>query len=215
VRRGNGLSVDLHSTLPGLGVAPDMVWPVLAADTATMIVGGTDVEVLGDPARALLVALHAAHHGVKDAQALEDLARALEQVPEETWEEAAALAERLEATPAFSAGLRLFPPGSEVATRLELPLADSVETVLRASSAPELALSLDWLVNAPGVRTRARLVGRKLAPPAGVMKARSQLARRGPVGLAAAYVVNPVQLTWRAAPALRAWIRASRQARRP
>jgi hypothetical protein len=213
VRASDGIMVDLHSTLPGLGVAPDAVWTVLAGDTGRMVVGGSEVEVLREPARALLVALHAAHHGVKDAQALDDLSRALDKVPEPTWREAAALAEQLDAVPALAAGLRLSPEGSRLAADLGLPVEASVETILRASSAPELALSLDWLMRAPGLRARARLIARKFAPPPCVMRARSRLARRGRVGFAAAYLVHPFGLAWRAGPALYAWLAARSRSR--
>jgi len=211
IRADDGANVDLHETLPGVGVPPGEVWAALEHDTETLVVGRAELEVLAEPARALLVVLHAAHHGVEDEQALADLSRALVRLPESTWREASVLAARLEAIPAFASGLTLLPDGSLLAAALELPDASTVETRLRAASAPELALSFDWLVRAPGVRARTRLVWRRLAPSAGVMKARSPLARRGPVGLAAAYVVNPVRLAWHAVPALRAW----RKARRP
>jgi len=48
--------VDLHRSLPGVKVA-ESVWHLLAADTETLSIGGVDVQVLGEPARALLVAL--------------------------------------------------------------------------------------------------------------------------------------------------------------
>jgi len=191
------------------------VWAELAADTETMNVGGTEVEVLGEPARALLVALHSAHHGIEDDQALGDLARAVEQLPFGTWAEAAALAERLDATLPFAAGLRLVPAGDDLASRLGLPVETSVEVLLRASSAPELALSLDWLLQARGFRARSRLILRKLCPPASVLRGRSELARRGRLGLAASYLLQPLWLSWHAIPALRAWLAARKRFERP
>jgi len=104
-----------------------------------------------------------------------------------------------------AAGLRLLPEGNDLADRLSLPVEGSVETILRGSSAPELALSLDWLAQARGFPARARLILRKLGPPAGVMRGRSQLARRGRPGLAFAYLLQPAWLSWHAIPALRAW----------
>jgi hypothetical protein len=211
IRPGDGANVDLHDTLPGIGVSPGEVWGALEQDTERLVVGRAELDVLAEPARALLVVLHAAHHGVKDEQALTDLSHALVRLSESTWREASALASRLDAVPAFVSGLNLAPDGSLLAAALELPDASTVETRLRASSAPELALSFDWLVRAPSFRVRTRLVWRRLAPPAGVMKARSSLARRGSVGLVAAYVLNPVRLAWQAAPALRAWLSAQRR----
>jgi len=210
IRTGDGANVDLHDTLPGVGVPPEAAWEALEHGIETLVVGRAELEVLAEPARALLVVLHAAHHGVKDEQALADLFHALARLPESTWREASGLAFRLDAVPAFASGLDLLPEGRLLARTLELPDTGTVETRLRASSAPELALSFDWLVRTSGFRARARLVWRRLAPPAGVMKARSSLARRGPAGLAAAYVLNPPRLAWRAVPALRAWLKARR-----
>jgi hypothetical protein len=210
-RARDGANIDLHDTLPGLGVPPEAAWAELAQTTETMVVGRAEIPVLTEPARALLVALHAAHHGIEDAQPLTDLGRALKRVPESIWRNAGALADRLDALSVFAVGLRLLPEGRRLAATLELPDASTTEQRLRAGSAPELALSFDWLVHAPTFRARALLVSRKLAPPVGVMKARSKLARRGAVGLATAYAVNPVRVTWRAVPALRAWLAASRR----
>jgi hypothetical protein len=58
------------------------------------------------------------------------------------------------------------------------------------------------------MRDRARLVGHKLAPPATFMHKWSPLARRGPLGLAAAYVWRPFWILSRTPDALRAWARA-------
>jgi hypothetical protein len=212
VRGGKGVTVDLHATLPGLGAAPEAAWAVLSSGTETMTIGGAQIEVLSEPARALLIVLHAAHHGIDDAQAMGDLARVLPRVSETTWRDAAALAERLDGIAAFAAGLRLLPDGDRLAERLELPAASSVEAILRASSAPELALSLDWLVRTPGFRARSRLIGRKLVPPVSVLRGRSELARRGTPGLGAAYLLQPFWLSRQAVPALRAWLAARKRA---
>jgi Uncharacterised nucleotidyltransferase len=212
-RGSDGLMVDLHRTLPGVGTKPKTVWTALAADTEAMSVDGAQVEVLSPWARALLVALHAAHHGVADPQPLEDLARALAQLPETTWLKAAALAERLQAIPALAAGLRLLPEGGLLADRQGLPVAASVETILRSSSAPELALSLDWLTRAPGLRAKVRLIARRIVPPVSVLRGRSRLARRGTIMLVAAYAIQPFWLAWHAVPALRAWLAARKRVR--
>ena len=52
------------------------------------MVGGERVEVLNGPARVLHVVLHAAQHGLQEPKPREDLRRALERVPEETWADA-------------------------------------------------------------------------------------------------------------------------------
>jgi hypothetical protein len=209
VRAQDGVTLDLHTTFPGVAVSPAAAWPVLAAHTEPMALGSGVVNVLCEPARTMLVALHAAHHGIKESQAIGDLVRAVAQLPEHNWRAANDLAEKLDAVAPFGAGLRLTPHGTRIANELKLPHAQSVEAILRADSAPELALSLEWLIQTRGVRARARLVGRRLVPPHSVLRGRSSLARRGAWGLGAAYLLQPLILASRAVPAVRAW-RAAR-----
>src|SRR5215218_6100219 len=79
--RSDHAYVDLHRSLVGAGASPEIVWKeVAAANTQLLRVGGTNVEVLGIPGRALHVALHAAQHGVDDEQPLQDLRRAVRTV---------------------------------------------------------------------------------------------------------------------------------------
>ena len=212
MRPDGGVEIDLHRTLPGLQAPYEKVWLLLSARTETIESVGATLEIMNGPARAFLVALHAAHHGIKVTQTLEDLDRALLVVSPEDWRLAALLADDLEALEPFAAGLRLSPIGRAVAADLRMPAVESVEVALRASSAPELALSLDWLVRTRGLSPRARLVIRKLAPSPGVLKARSSLARRGWIGLLSAYAVRPIWLVWHGIPAFRAW-RAARATR--
>jgi hypothetical protein len=214
-RRRDGAAVDLHYTLLGARLEPESVWEVLARETETISVAGTTVAVLNEPARAVVVALHAAQHGVGVGQSLDDLARALELLPHRVWEAAATLAGRLDATPALAAGLTLVRPGDEEARRLDLPLDRSTETALRASTSPPTALGYDWLARTPGLRAKAGLVARKIAPDPSFMRAWSPLARRGRSGLAAAYVWRVAWLARHAGPGFIAWRRARRNSRRP
>lgn len=210
----DGLKVDLHSTLPGVGVDSEATWAVLAASTEPMSVGGCDLAVLEPHARAMLLALHAAHHGIEDSQATSDLVRGLEQLSSETWRAAVTVAEQLEATSALAAGLGLTDQGEQLVQTLGLQAPRSIDSILRASSAPELALSLDWLFNARGVRVRARLIMRRLVPRPSVLRGRSPLARHGLLGLAMAYILQPWWLSRSALPAVRAWRAAREKARR-
>jgi hypothetical protein len=212
VRDRDGMTIDLHDTVAGVGVTPSATWDVLAQEAEPMTLAGAQVEVLTKSARALLIALHAAHHGVKDAQTMGDLTRALARIDEATWQEAAELAERLEATAPFAAGLRLTDDGARLAERLALPFTSSVESILRSGSAPELALSFDWLLRTQGTRARAQLVLRRLAPRPSVLRGRSSLARRGVAGLGLAYLLQPLRLSVQSVPALRAWLAARRRA---
>jgi hypothetical protein len=203
--------VDLHTTIVGIGHSAAHAWNLLSARTEHLEIGGGHIEVLAPPARAMHVVLHAAQHGVREPQPLQDLERALEALPEEIWREAAELAAQLEAIPAFAAGLSLVPAGRELLARLGLPAKGSVESVLRAASAPPLALGLEWLARAPSPGARVRFVVRKIIPPPSFMRIWSPLARRGRAGLAAAYVWRSVWLLLKAGPALRAWRRARRE----
>jgi hypothetical protein len=212
-RRRDGATVDVHYTLLGAQLEPKLVWEVLAGETEATSLEGAAVRILTKPGRALVVALHAAHHGVLVGKPLDDLARALELLPAEVWEQASALAARLEATSAFATGLSLLPPGEAVARRLGLPDERSTETVLRASTPPPMALGFDWLASTPGPRAKLGLVTRKIVPAPAFMRARSPLARRGRVGLAVAYVWRVLWLARHASPGFRAWRRARRAAR--
>jgi Uncharacterised nucleotidyltransferase len=207
-RRRDGAAVDLHYTLLGARLEPERVWDVLASATETTSVAGTTVTVLNEPARAVVVALHAAQHGVGVGQPLDDLARALALLPAPVWEAASALATRLDATAAFATGLRLLPPGHELADELDLPVDRSTEAALRASTPPPTALGYDWLARTPGLRVKAGLVAKKIAPDAVFMRAWSPLARRGRAGLVAAYVWRVFWLTRHAGPGFIAWRRA-------
>jgi hypothetical protein len=208
LRARDAAAVDLHYTLVGARREPQHLWEALATETEPIVVLGTPVDVLKPPGRALVVALHAAQHGVGAGKPLDDLARAVQRVPEQIWEAAGRLAARLDATPAFATGLRLLPQGCEVASRLELPVDRSTETILRASSPPPMALGFDWLAAMPGLGAKARLVATKIVPDAAFMRAWSPLARRGRAGLVAAYGWRLVWLVWHAGPGLRAWRRA-------
>lgn len=214
IRERDGLMVDLHSTLPGVGVSRESAWTVLSANTLSTTVGGVELETLSESGRALLVVLHAAHHGCRNTQAMSDLTRALARVADPTWHVAVALAQRLDAVPALAVGLRLLPRGIRLAGALELPVASSTETILRANSAPELALSFDWLMRTPGFGARSRLILRRLVPAVSVLRGRSKLARRGCVGLLASYALQPFWLSLQATPALRAWLSARKETER-
>jgi hypothetical protein len=209
--RDDGGNVDLHRTLFGAGVPDDELWGVLSPRTERISVGGSEVETLTEPGRALVLVLHAAKDGPRVAKVRHDLGHALERVEPTVWEQASRLAGLLDASRAFAAGLRLLPAGQEVARRLDLPSEVPMEAALRRKGgAPPLAVGMEWLAAEPGFRRKAGLVTRKVFPPPAFMRAWTPLARRGPLGLAAAYVWRPFWVLWRLVPAL--WVR--RRARR-
>jgi Uncharacterised nucleotidyltransferase len=212
MRTGDGAEVDLHVALTGVGVAPETLWNELDSRTVPLQVGGEAVRVLAEPARALCVALHAAQHGPEFPGPLRDLRCALELLAPAVWEQAAELAEQLDAAAAFAAGLRLHPNGAAVAARLDLQRPGSSETVLRAEGAVPLALGIEAFRRLPGWRPRLRMLIDELTPSPAFMRLWSALARRGSVGLALAYLWRPIWLLAHLPRALRAEGRARRAA---
>jgi hypothetical protein len=208
LRERTGSAVDVHQGITGAGVSFREQWDVLSQGTERMVVGGVEVEVLAPAARALHLVLHMAQHG-RGGRALDDLEHALERIADEVWTAAAALAERLDATPAFASGLRLHDDGVVLARRLGLPEERSVEVILREEQAP-LALGLKWLAEMPGLGARLRLVRSKLFPPPGALIRPGE--PRSAARLVAAYARNLWRMTRLALPAWRALRKARRAA---
>lgn len=212
-RPDNGLILELHRTLAGIGVAPSRTWEVLSAHTEELSGSGLPIEVLDVPARALHVALHATQHGTGMARTQEDLRLALQRVSPALWREAGALAAELQATAAFTTGLGLVPEGRALLSSLRLHVERSPEAELRAGTAPPMANGLEWMSRQEGWWAKASFLARHLVPPPGYMRVWFRPARRGRLGLALAYVWRPAWLLLRAAPAVREWRRARRGAR--
>jgi hypothetical protein len=206
--RADRALVDLHTTILGVRIPGVDAWAILAAPTDSVTVAGLEVEILGEPARALMLALHAAQHGARSGPTLHDLQRAVDRLPFAIWRAAADLAARLDATDSLAVGLRLLPAGEAVASRLALPVESAVEVALRASGPPPMALGFEWLSRTPGWRGKALLAARKIVPSATFMRAWSPLAGRGRIGLGLAYLWRPIWLALHAGPAFLAWRRA-------
>jgi hypothetical protein len=216
-RAADGAAIDLHTTLAGVGVDAQEAWDVLAPRVDRTVVEGENVEILDEPARALHVVLHAAQHGARSPQALADLERALGRVPLETWRQSGALARRLDALPAFVAGLSLTTEGEALVAQLGLGRVSNVVAELRVGTPREetlgSALGFEWLAGPRTMRQRAEFVASRLVPPAAGMRRRSALARKGYVGLVAAYVLRLGQLAPHAVAGYAAWRRARRAAK--
>ncbi len=210
----DGVCIDLHVGLLGMNASLQQCWDVLVQHTDRFrLGGGTEVRALDAPARALHLALHAAQNGPIDAKAIADLERGLVKVDRGQWRAAARLADELEATEAFAAGLRLVPEGAALADELGLTHRMTVELVLRTRSAPQTAIFFERLARAPGIRKKAALLARKLFPTAVWMRANSSMARRGRVGLGWAWLLHPLSVLKRFPAALLAWRAARRAAR--
>jgi hypothetical protein len=202
-------NIDLHCSIWGMGAAPAKVWEVLSARTVPMQVGGREVRVLAPAPRALHLGLHAAHHGIEAGKPNADLKLAIAQLPDAVWREAAEIAVELDATGAFATGLMWSPEGTALAERLGISEERSVEALLSTSPVP-MAQGFNELANTPGLKAKLALVAHELFPTPAFMRWWSPLARRGPVGLAAAYLWRPLWFGLRAGPGFMAWRRARR-----
>jgi hypothetical protein len=209
LRHRDGISVDLHRTLAGVGVPDPECWQLLSVNPGSLRVGGTEVLTLSEPARMLHVALHAAQHGAGRGRGIQDLNRTLERGDDQVWREAAGLARSLRAEDALVAGLALCESGRALATRLELPSAGAaIDARLRAAGGQSPALTFETLASAAGFRARAAIVWRKLVPPAEFMTHWDPAAERGGARLLWAYARRPAWVLRRAPAGLRAWQRA-------
>ena len=206
LRVSDRANVDLHHFLSGVTGDPELVSAELLKSSERMTVGGESVTVPGKPARALIVCLHAAQHELPEWHPAEDLRRAVDQVDEDTWREAAALAARLNALHGMAKGLRLTPAGDELADRLGLMSA----TLLQAAdpAGGRTVLGFERLFNTRGAGPRARLLVREAFPTPGFMRWWLPWARRGPAALAAGYVYRLGWLARHAIPGWLSWRRA-------
>ncbi len=206
-RSADGAVVDLHHSLHFLEDVPaELVWRLMAEHTEPFEVAGAMVETPSLPWRALNVVLHASPEGPPERQSWADLARALEVVDEGLWRQAADLAARLGVEPAMGAGLRLLPPGVELAERLGLPDCPPDRFVLRQAEASPSVRSVARLAELGG-RRRLHYVGQKLVPPADFMRQWSPLATRSRPGLVLAYGMRLVWSVARLPGAVVGWAR--------
>jgi hypothetical protein len=210
-----GATVDLHRSLWGIGIDPALAWRVLTAGAEPLAVGGGLVEVLGPPARALHVALHAAQHGSWHPKPGRDMSRAVSRLPIATWQAAADLARRLDASEAMAAGLRLHPEGARLATLLGLPTRASLVIAVRATSTARGATPLAELLGTPGFGAKAAHLARLAVPTPTGMRAVLPATRHSSLSMAVGYVWLPLRRASRLPGAVVALARASRQNRAP
>lgn len=197
------VAVDLHWRLPGCDADPERVWSALRAHRARIDLGGARTPILDRPGLALHLALHAAQHGPDDLKVIGDLARGLDRWPTKVWRDAAMLASEVGATEAFSAGLRLLPPGATLASELGLPAARVLlQAIADRTFRPPGTFHLEAFVNAAGLRGRASVLRWSLFPGLRWISRKQPWARISRVHLAAAYALHLARAPgW----ALRAW----------
>lgn len=205
-RELDGVCIELHRGIIGIGVSDQAFWNGVSDDVEPLQLGVQDgpAQVLAPPARALLVALHVAQHGPTGKPRV-DAERALARVPIETWREAAALAHRLDAERAFALGLSLVSGGQKLVSDLGLHLDLPVEELIRGISPPRTAGSWEQLARKRGLKAKLVYAFRKLAPSRDLMIVTDALARRGRLGLVAAYLRRPFRLARLAPRGFRAW----------
>jgi hypothetical protein len=205
-RERDGANVDLHRTLLGLKKDPAEVWERLDVRSVLLPLGDREVRALDEPARCLHVALHVAQGGTSTEKAQRDLARALTVASGPSWAEAAALADALDGSSAFSAGLRADEGrGAVLAERLGLPDRFDPELELRRRNAPAEAVGLAWFLSLPTLRARFRWLRVKLLPPPTFMRAWDDRAQAGGFAIVLSYPRRWWWLAARLPEAVRQW----------
>lgn len=209
-RRADRALVDLHWRFSGAMASPEELWRSLAEHTMSLSLGGGTVATLDETASAVLLALHAVHHGASRAPALAELERGVERLAPGVWEAAVQLADELGASERFAAGLRLTRAGAQLADRLGLADPSSVELWLKTHPGSYGAWVIDRLTHTSGVRARLAIGFRVIVPTPRTMRTFVPLARRGRTALVLAYLWRPVRLATHAGPSLREWLHALR-----
>jgi hypothetical protein len=212
VRFPAGVAIDLHWSVHGVGAPDEELWDAVVESAERVLIAGVEVEVPGEPMRALLLALHAAVFGVAVRKPLVDLDRGLERLSDQTWTAAYGLAVRLDAVPRFLTGLATRPCGVALIDRLELEGRIDVMSALRLAGIPPVSGGIERLRQTSGLRSRAALIARELVPTRSFMRTWSPIARRGPAGLALAHAYRPFWLLAKLPAALRAHADARRVA---
>jgi hypothetical protein len=164
------MSVDLHFSLWGLAASPGL-FATLCRDAQPVQFGQVAVEIPGDAACAMIVAVHATQVGERREKQLDDLTRAIALVPDEIWQGAARLARELGALEQLGAGLALVPAGAALAVHLGLPCGRPAAR--RPGSGDGVAtLWIQRLRQSAGPLDAARVARDALAPSAAYVRAR-------------------------------------------
>lgn len=188
-----GIEVDLHISLPAMPPAGDGVWEVLAPHVEILDLGFGTVPALDEPARCLVLALHALGN-LPNSQAAEDLRRALAVTTRDHWHEALELARALKVEDLFLAGLSAGDGNSSVVSR---------RAYLYVTGAPSEALALQRFRDAD-LRDLPKLLWREIFPTVGFMRyAHSQA--EGQAALARMYLVRWRKIGANLPSAIRAW----------
>ncbi len=189
------LSVDLHRSFVGVG-DHEAFWEAISRASEPHVLCGREVRVPDAAGCALVVGLHAACPG-PGRKPLTDLTAALALFPDAVWDDAAALARLTRSTGAFARGLCCHPAGAAQATRLGLSPDRSRADGWSAGSDVGAMLGLTRLSALPGIRAKVRYAAGRLVPSTAFMRYTSATARRGRLGLGAAYALRISQVVAR------------------
>lgn len=170
-RGEGGIELDLHTRMWGWGESLT-VWEALQPHCQSMRIAAIDVRVLDDVAKAVHVVTHALQPSLFEhwtEKKHTDLQRALDQVSDEVWAQAAGLAVRAGAADAFAVGLHLKPAGRELCRRLGVAMPTNLDSDIRFALAETSNTGgpvLEQLVRTPGgSRSRAVILRTRLLPP--------------------------------------------------
>lgn len=166
-RPSDGAEVDVHEAIFGARATNADLWRQLAAHRDSIELGGARIPALDGAGVAVVVALHAAHHGAAVPHTLTDLGRALARFELPVWQESAALATDIEAITAFRQGLSMLPAGTACLAELGLQPAVSIRSSLRRRGV-ELPY---YLTEALSPRERAAILRRRLTASRGEVAA--------------------------------------------
>jgi Uncharacterised nucleotidyltransferase len=201
--------IDLHRWLPGARATPGKAWEALAARRTWIEIEGCQAAVLNRAGQAMHLATHAAQHGPGFPKHVDELALALERWPADAWDSAAWLAQEIDATEAFAAGLRLVPEGAVVAARLALGSTGELDWTIRHRR-PRGTFHVQALADARGARERLEVLRRSLLPSRVWIMHQHPWARAGGLRVIAAYGAHLARAPGWAA---RAWLYRGRARR--
>ncbi|MGS0683807.1 nucleotidyltransferase family protein [Nakamurella sp. GG22] len=179
------LHLDLHRGFAGVA-DPDEFFEALWSRREVLDVSSRPVPIPSVSGTAVILALHAASPG-RDRKPLRDIARATEVFDRAAWREAAAIARRGDAEPAFRAGLGLLPDGLRLADELEVTGQVAADQWLGGRQFDRVSVNLAKALAERGVRGTVRYGIRKLFPSPAFVRLWDVEARRGPVALVSAY----------------------------
>ena len=201
------VTLDLHHRLFLVAGDAAAMWAVLSAHTRRLTLGGSEIEVLSDPALALVLVAHDVHHGTM-AKPRQDLEQALARFDRGAWEGARDLAGRLDMLDLLAAGLRRDPRGHALADELGLPATYRADVHRWLGGPHPLVDGFARLRDARSPASALRLLASELVPSPAFMRYTQPRARAGRAGLALAYVLRAAHLVGRAPGALAYWRRA-------